>query len=61
MLSSDWIEEETRITRSVLSKPLVAVIPWGAEQVPSIIRDAASRLVGWNTDSVVGAVRELDP
>lgn len=56
---SDWIESELAITKGELGKPLLAVIPWGAVQVPSMIRDSCDLTVAWNTDEIVGAIREL--
>ena len=58
---SKWIEREIRIAKKDYSKPMVAIRPWANEQVSSVVSEAADRLVGWNTDSIVSAIRELDP
>ena len=35
--------------------------PWGSQQISTVVSNAADRLVGWNTNSIVSAIRELDP
>ena len=58
---SKWIQREIQIATKEYSKPIVAIRPWANEQVSSVVSDAAARLVGWNTSSIVTAIRELDP
>lgn len=58
---SKWIQREIQIAKSDFSKPIVAIRPWANEQVSSVVASAADRLVGWNTASIVSAIRELDP
>lgn len=58
---SKWIQREIQIAKQDFSKPIVAIRPWANEQVSSVVTDAADRLVGWNTGSIVSAIRELDP
>lgn len=58
---SEWIKREIQIAKKDYSKPIVAIRPWANEQVSSVVSQAADRLVGWNTSSIVSAVRELDP
>ena len=58
---SKWIQNEITIAKQDFSKPLVAICPWGNEQVSSTVRNAADRLVSWSTNSIVSAIRELDP
>jgi hypothetical protein len=58
---SKWIQREIQIAKKDFSKPIVAIRPWANEQVSSVVSDAADRLVGWNTNSIVSAIRELDP
>ncbi len=56
--NSGWIQYE--INRAVSwNKPIVGVRPWGNERMPEAVTKAASRIVGWNTSSVVEAVRDL--
>lgn len=40
-----------------MGKPLIVIKPWGQEYVPQYLRDCATEVVGWNTDSIVGAIR----
>ena len=58
---SKWIQKEIRIAKGDFAKPIVAICPWGTEQISSVVRDAADRIVRWNTSSIVAAIRELDP
>ena len=58
---SKWINEELDLAERSFtnSKPVLAVRPWGAERISLPVQRAADKIVGWNTDSVVGAIREL--
>jgi hypothetical protein len=58
---SKWIQREIQIAKKDYSKPIVAIRPWASEQVSSVVVDNADRLVNWNTDSIVSAIRELAP
>ncbi len=58
---SKWIQKEIQIAKRDFNKPLLAVKPWGNTQVSSIVQANADRLVSWNTDSIVRAIRELAP
>ena len=56
---SEWIEYEISEAKR-LNKPIVGVKPWGQERFPSIVREASScEPVGWNSSSVISAVRQL--
>jgi len=55
---SRWIKNEVHISKKVFSKPLLGICPWGSQQVSSLVRDNADALVGWNTDSIVDAIRD---
>ena len=58
---SKWIDEEVTLAQRgfLLPKPIVAIRPWGNERVSQRVRNAATRVVGWNADSVVTAIRDL--
>lgn len=56
---SKWINKEIEISRSVYSKPLIAVEPWGSEKTSKIVKDNADAIVGWNSASIVKAIREF--
>lgn len=53
---SKWIQREIRIAKQ-LAKPIIAVEPWGAESTSVVVKDNADEIVGWNSDSIVDAVR----
>ena len=56
---SKWINEEISLAQSgyAYKKPIVAVTPWGAQQISSTVRDAADEIVAWNTSSIVAAIK----
>ena len=58
---SKWINVEIDLATSGFSvrKPIVAIAPWAAERTSSRVKQAANRIVRWNKDSVVTAIREL--
>jgi hypothetical protein len=56
---SRWIQREIRIAKKDYDKPVVAIRPRGSAQVSSVVAKAADRLVGWETDSIVSAIREV--
>ena len=55
---SEWMKWEIETAKSI-GKPVIAVVPWGQERVSSIIAGRADRIVRWNTESIVSAIREL--
>lgn len=55
-----WIEEEIEIAQDK-DKPILGVEPWGSERTPSTVEENADKMVGWNTDPVVEAIRDLTP
>ena len=58
---SKWIEKEIHISENefYVKKPIVAIEPWGSERTSVRVKDAADRIVGWNTESIVSAIRDL--
>lgn len=58
---SKWINIEIDLAQSAFSypKPIVAIEPWASERTSSRVKQAADRIVRWNKDSVVKAIREL--
>ena len=58
---SKWINQEILIAKTGFStpKPVLAIQPWGAERTSRVVQSAADKVVGWNTESVVRAIREL--
>ena len=58
---SKWINIEIDLAKGgfVEGKPVIAIRPWASERMSEPVRLAADRTVGWNTNSVVDAIREL--
>ncbi len=58
---SKWINNEIRIAQRGFQspKPILAIQPRGSERISTVVQDAADIIVGWNTESIVGAIREL--
>lgn len=58
---SKWIDKEIDLAESDFAsrKPIVAIEPWGSNRTSVCVKDAADRIVKWNTESIVGAIREL--
>lgn len=54
---SYWIQQDVGIAASY-GKPIVGLIPRGAERIPMAVSNAAKEMVGWTTDSIVAAVRK---
>ena len=59
---SKWINKEIQLPNKGFTnpKPIVAVQPWGAEKTSQIVKDNASKIVGWNASPIASAIRELD-
>jgi hypothetical protein len=57
---SKWIKKEIKIAKNEFSSPKlkIAIEPWGAERTSQVVRDNADKIVGWNTDSIVWAIRD---
>lgn len=55
---SKWIQKEID-GAGVYGKPILAVDPWGAQRTSSVVSKAARKTVGWNKESVIGAIWEL--
>ena len=43
----------------VPQKSIIAIEPWGSERTSLVVKENADRVVKWNTESVVFAIREL--
>ena len=54
---SEWIDYEIN-TAIELGKPIIGIKPWGQEKVPSIVSEKADVIVGWNSNSVIQAIRD---
>ena len=51
-----WIQEEIDIA-IYYEKPIIGVTPWGQERVPIEVQNVAKEMVGWQTNSIVAAIR----
>ena len=58
---SKWIDKEIQIAQTEFSsaKPILAVEPWGSQKTSVKVKAAADKIVRWNTESIVSAIREL--
>ena len=52
---SKWIGIEIEMLKGAI----IAIKPWGNTNVSSVVSAAADKLVNWNTESIVAAIREL--
>lgn len=59
---SKWIDVEIEIAKRSFSKPkpILGIRPWAAKRTSSRVQDNADLIVGWNSDSIVSAIRKLD-
>lgn len=53
-----WIQKEIDITKQ-LSKPIIAIKPWGSTMIPVEVQNCAQEIVGWNTSSIIDAIRKV--
>ena len=53
----EWMQAEITFAQG-LSKPIVGIRPWGQQRVPAEVQNAAHAMVGWNTQSIVSAIRQ---
>ncbi len=58
---SKWINAEISLAQNgfIAQKSIIAIQPWGSERTSVPVKEAAGRIVGWNTNSIVSAIREL--
>lgn len=57
MSYSDWIQFELDFADS-LDKPIIGIKPWENTNVSSAVTSVAKDVVGWNTDSIIKAIRK---
>ena len=53
------LQQAIKNQMSPCSAVIVSVRPWGNRRISQTVRDAADRLVGWNTQSVIGAIKKV--
>lgn len=52
----EWMNVEADLALA-LNKPLIGIKPWGQQRIPQDIALACTEIVGWNTDSIIDAIR----
>lgn len=55
---SKWINIEIELAKE-LNKKIIAIEPRASKSTSTIVKNSADRIVRWNTDSIVNAIREL--
>lgn len=53
---SEWIDYEID-TAVAYGKPIIGIKPWGQERIPTKVSNNADIMVGWNSDSLIRAIR----
>lgn len=53
----EWMQYEIE-TAIKMGKPIIVIRPWGADRLPIDLLVAATEVVGWNTDSIVAAIKK---
>lgn len=58
---SKWINIEIDLVKTgfINPKKIIAIEPWASEKTSTIVKNAADKIVKWQTDSIVSAIREL--
>jgi len=58
---STWIKKEIKIAKTEFSKskPIIAIKPWAQTNISRVVAENADEIVGWNTNSIVSAIRRL--
>ena len=54
---SEYIQMEIQIAKE-LNKPILAIEPWASEKTSLVVKNNAKCIVGWNTSSIVDAIRK---
>lgn len=58
--NSAWIQFEMDFAK-FLNKPILGIRRWGEQRTPQKVVDAADEMVGWNSNSIISAIRRLVP
>ena len=59
---SKWIDKEIEVHATIFDaerEPILAIEPWGAEKTSVKVKNTADKVVKWNTNSIVDAIRKL--
>jgi MTH538 TIR-like domain (DUF1863) len=55
---SKWINIEIEIAQKY-NKPIIAVEPWASEKTSKVVKDNATKIVGWNYTSICNSIVAL--
>lgn len=55
---SKWINIEIKIAKE-MGKKILAIEPWDSERTSKTVKDAADKIVGWNSSSIVNGITNL--
>lgn len=53
---SKWINIEIELAQQ-MNKTIIAIEPWSSEKTSTVVKNAADKIVKWNTYSIVSAIR----
>ena len=58
---SRWINIKIDLAKFGFHRPksIIAIEPWASNRASVRVRQAADRIVGWNTESIIRAIRNL--
>lgn len=58
---SKWIKQEIHLAKHAfsLSKPIIAVKHRGSKRTSRVVKDAADKVVKWNSKSITKAIKEV--
>jgi len=57
---SRWMDWEMAFARRI-GRHIIGVKPWGNVQLPVVVQNSADEIIGWNTESIVNAIRRHAP
>ena len=55
---SKWINIEIELAQE-MGKKILAIEPWASEKTSKTVKDAANKIVGWNSKSIVDGIINL--
>lgn len=53
---SKWIKIEIELAQE-MGKKIIAIEPWASEHTSTIVKNSADEVTGWNTASIVRAIK----
>lgn len=58
---SKWIDKEIEIANNEFSnkKPILGIKPWAQVNISTKVKNNADKIVGWNSSSIISAIKEL--